>query len=638
MPLIRLTAVSLAYGHVPLLDRVDLVIEPNQRIGLIGRNGTGKSSLLKIIAGDTAADDGEVWSAPGLKVARVAQEPEFAPGQTVFRAVSDGLGMLATLLVDYHAAAHALTQAPGDSALLERLHETQSALDTADAWTLQHRVDATLARFALDPEEAVSDLSGGTRKRVALARALVSSPDLLLLDEPTNHLDLAAIEALEERLIAFTGSVVFVTHDRSFLDRVATDILELDRGRLASYGAGYAAYQARKADALAVEAEQQRRFDKLLAQEEAWIRKGIEARRTRNEGRVRRLEHLRLERAVRRERLGKVELAAFAGDRSGKLVAELEHVTKRFDDRVVVRDFSCRIHRGDKVGLIGPNGSGKTTLLRLILGETAADSGTVRRGTKLSVAYFDQLRAVLDEEATLAESISPGADFFDVGGVRKHVVGYLAEFLFPPERVRARVKSLSGGERNRLLLARLFSRTANVLVLDEPTNDLDIETLELLEQLLQDYEGTLVLVSHDRMFLDNVVTQTIAFEGDGRWKEYVGGYADWQRAHASAAPQGTALTGPALVITTEVAPRSSPAARSKLSYKEARELAELPARIDALEREQREITARLADPALYRGDAASVKALQERFRAIEDELEASLERWESLEARRSGDV
>jgi ATP-binding cassette subfamily F protein uup len=636
MPIVRLAQASLAYGHVPLLDRVDLVIEAGQRIGLIGRNGTGKSSLLKVIAGDATPDDGEVWRALGLRIARVGQEPEFATGQSVYAAVADGLGPLTRLLVHYHDAAHVLTERPDDGVALERLHEAQAALDAANGWTVQHRIDATLARFDLDPDLLVDRLSGGTRKRVALARALVSEPGLLLLDEPTNHLDLAAIESLEERLVALPGSLLFVTHDRRFLDRVATDIVELDRGRLTVYGAGFAAYQARKAEALDVEAEQQRRFDKLLAQEEVWIRKGIEARRTRNEGRVRRLERLRVERAARRERLGRVELAAFEGDRSGKLVAELEHVTKCFGDRVVVNDFSCRLQRGDKVGVIGPNGSGKTTLLRLILGEETPDSGTVRRGTKLAVAYFDQLRAALDEEATLAETISPGADFFEVDGVRKHVVGYLAEFLFPPERVRAPVKSLSGGERNRLLLARLFSRPANVLVLDEPTNDLDIDTLELLEQLLQDYAGTLLLVSHDRMFLDNVVTQTIAAEGDGRWKEYVGGYADWQRMRAATSVVAPPASRPVADARKASVRAEVPVpAKTKLTYKETRDLAELPDRIEALEREQRTLAAQLADPEVYRDDPGGVRTLQARFAAIESELEAAFARWEALEAKRS---
>jgi ATP-binding cassette subfamily F protein uup len=632
VPIVRLAQISLAYGHVPLLDHVDFVVDPGQRWGLIGRNGTGKSSLLKLVAREATPDDGEVWQAPGLRVARVAQEPELAAGQTIFAAVAEGLGPLAQLLVDYHAAAHALGEQPDDAGALDRLHSAQEALDAGNGWTVQHRIEATLARFDLDPEQPVAGLSGGTRKRVALARALVSEPDLLLLDEPTNHLDLAAIESLEERLVAWPGSLLFVTHDRSFLDRVATDIVELDRGRLAVYGAGFAAYQSRKAETLAVEAEQQRRFDKLLAQEEVWIRKGIEARRTRNEGRVRRLERLRVERAARRDRIGRVELAAVAGERSGKLVAELEHVTKRFGDRRVVNDFSCRIQRGDKVGVIGANGSGKTTLLRLILGEEAPDSGMVRRGTKLAVAYFDQLRAALDEEATLAETISPGAEFFEIDGTRKHVVGYLGEFLFPPERVRAPVKSLSGGERNRLLLARLFSRPANVLVLDEPTNDLDIETLELLEQLLQDYTGTLLLVSHDRMFLDNVVTQTIAAEGDGRWKEYVGGYADWLRTRAVPAP--AAVVARATRDDVKAPARADPPARNKLSYRESRDLAELPDRIEALEREQRELGARIAEPAVYRDDPAAVKAMQARFAAIEAELEAAFARWEALETKR----
>jgi ATP-binding cassette subfamily F protein uup len=636
MPIIRLARVSLAYGHVPLLDHVDLVVEAGQRVGLIGRNGTGKSSLLKVVAGEAAPDDGEVWRAPGLRVARVGQEPQFEPGATVYAAVASGLGALTRLLVDYHDAAHALAERPDDAVILDRLHVAQSALDAASGWTVQHRIDATLARFDLDPELRVERLSGGTRKRAALARALVSEPELLLLDEPTNHLDLAAIESLEERLVAFPGSLLFVTHDRSFLDRVATDIVELDRGRLTSYGAGFAAYRARKAESLDVEAEQQRRFDKLLAQEEVWIRKGIEARRTRNEGRVRRLERLRVERAARRERLGRVELAAFEGDRSGKLVAELEHVAKRFGDRVVIDDFSCRIQRGDKVGVIGPNGSGKTTLLRLILGEEVPDGGTVKRGTKLAVAYFDQLRAALDEDATLAETISPGSEFFEIDGVRKHVVGYLGEFLFPPERVRAPVKSLSGGERNRLLLARLFSRPANVLVLDEPTNDLDIDTLELLEQLLQDYAGTLLLVSHDRMFLDNVVTQTIAHEGEGRWKEYVGGYADWQRMRAATSLASLPAARPAAEGRTPPLAPEPPAARTKLTYKETRDLDELPERIEALESEQRALAAQLADPDVYRDDPGGVRTLHARFAAIEGELEAAFARWEALEAKRAG--
>ena len=651
MPLLQLSQVSLAYGHVPLLDHADLVIEPGERVGLIGRNGTGKSSLLKIIEGAVRPDDGKVWLAPALKLASVAQEPAFRAGQSVFEAVAEGLGKGTELLIDYHAATHALAAHSGhagsesDEALMARLQELQEALDATGGWTLQHRIEAALSRLKLPEDTPVADLSGGLKKRVALARALVLEPDLLLLDEPTNHLDIAAIEWLEEMLLAFPGSVLFVTHDRRFLDRVALRIVELDRGQLTGYAGNFSDYETKKAEALAVESVHQRKFDKVLAQEEVWIRKGIEARRTRNEGRVRRLEALRLERAARRERVGKVALALSQGERSGRLVAELEDVSKNYGDKVVVEKFSSRIIRGDKIGLIGPNGSGKTTLLKLILGEIKPDSGHVRLGTRLAVAYFDQFRAALDEEATLSDTIAPGSDFVEIDGSRKHVISYLGDFLFPPERARSPVKSLSGGERNRLLLARLFSQPANVLVLDEPTNDLDIETLELLEALLQDYAGTLFLVSHDRAFLDNVVTQTIAFEGDGRWKEYAGGYSDWQRTRSAAAREAVRETEKENVRARKdaqaaaqksggSASAASPRKPAKLSYKDARELDQLPGRLEALEREQSDLTRRLADPALYRDRSAGVKALNERHAEIEAELTRLLARWEELEAKK----
>ena len=619
VPLLQLSAVSLAYGHVPLLDHADLVLEPGERVGLIGRNGTGKSSLLRLISGEARPDDGQVRLAPEAKLAAVSQEPTFEAGITVFDAVSEGVGELRQLVREYHAAAHA-----GDLVAMQPLQER---LEAAGGWTLEHRVESTIQRLALDADIAVAELSGGLRKRVALARALVGAPDLLLLDEPTNHLDIVSIEWLEQTLLELRGSVLFVTHDRRFLDRVATRILELDRGRLASFPGNYSEYERRKAELLANEAVVERKFDKLLAQEEQWIRKGVEARRTRNEGRVRRLEALRIERSQRRDRLGRVGLAVATGERSGKLVAELEHVTKAYGDKVVVRDFSGLVMRGDKVGLIGPNGSGKTTLLKLILGELEPDAGRVRRGSKVSVAYFDQLRTALDEEATLADTISPGSDFVDIGETRKHVISYLGDFLFPPERSRSPVKSLSGGERNRLLLARLFARPANVLVLDEPTNDLDIETLELLESLLQEYAGTLLLVSHDRAFLDNVVTQTIAYEGEARWKEYAGGYADWERASKTenAAAVDTAPKPAAGSLRTRSA---------KLTYNETRELEALPARLQALEEEQRAISAKLADPLTYQDRASDPKALAARSEAIEAELLQLLERWEALEARR----
>ena len=640
MPLLQLSQVSLAYGHVPLLDHVDLVVEPGERIGLIGRNGTGKSSLLKVIGAAAAADDGKLWRAPALKLASVAQEPLFQPGISVFEAVAEGLGEGTQLLVDYHATAHAMTEAhdagaPADPALMEKLHALQEALDASDGWSLEHKVATTLSRLQLDPDRQVSDLSGGLKKRVALARALVPSPDLLLLDEPTNHLDVASIEWLEQMLLSYSGSVLFVTHDRRFLDNVATRIIELDRGHLSSYPGNFSAYLQEKAAALETEAVHNRKFDKFLAQEEVWIRQGIQARRTRNEGRVRRLEALRLERAARRNRVGKVALAVEEGGRSGKLVVELRKAGKHYGTKQVVQDFSCRILRGDKVGLIGPNGSGKTTLLKLILGELQPDEGQVRLGTKLDFAYFDQFRAVLDEEATLADTISVGGDFVEINGARKHVISYLGDFLFPPERARAPVKSLSGGERNRLLLARLFSRPANVLVLDEPTNDLDIETLELLEELLQDYSGTLFLVSHDRAFLDNVVTQTIASEGEGVWKEYAGGYSDWQRVKVSARPEAApSRRGQKIDGRAKRTPAPAAPAKAGLSFKDERELAELPARIDALEKEQSQITAALANGALYRDRPEQVKQLNQRLAALEAELVSALARWEQLEAKR----
>src|SRR5450631_2697644 len=623
VPLLQLSEISLAYGHVPLLDHADLVIEPGERIGLIGRNGTGKSSLLRIIAGEAKADDGKLFAAPGLKLASVPQEPAFAAGQSVFEAVAEGVGELKRLLVDYHAAAH--------EGAMDRMQHLQEELEAKNGWTVEHRIEATLSRLVLSADDKVSALSGGLKKRVALARALVMEPQLLLLDEPTNHLDVTAIEWLEETLATLPTAVLFVTHDRRFLDRVAQRIVELDRGRLQTYPGNFSEYEKRKAEMLATEAVMNRKFDKELAKEEAWIRQGVEARRTRNEGRVRRLEALRLERAARRERVGKVELAVSQGERSGRLVAELEHVSKRYGDKIVVDDFSTRIMRGDKIGLIGANGTGKTTLLKLILGEVDPDSGTVRRGTKVAVAYFDQFRAALDDEATLSDTIAPGSDFVEMDGGRKHVISYLGDFLFPPERARAPVKSLSGGERNRLLLARLFSRPANVLVLDEPTNDLDIETLELLEALLQEYHGTLFLVSHDRAFLDNVVTQTIAHEGGGRWKEYAGGYTDWQRARTGAVRETPDALGKA-----QPAGPAATRKKTKLSYKETRELEELPQKLQALEREQEELTRKLADPAIYRDRAVDVKALNARLEGIDREMTAFLARWEELEARRPG--
>jgi ATP-binding cassette subfamily F protein uup len=635
MPLVSLEDASLAFGHVPLLDHASLTIDRGERLALIGRNGSGKSSLLSVLAGESSLDDGLVRAEPGIRIALVAQEPQFSADQDAYDAIAGGLGAISAQLIAYHDLGTHLGASPSAEAL-ERLHALQTALEHADGWRLATRVEQTLAALGIAGNARIETLSGGMLKRVALGRALVAEPDLLLLDEPTNHLDIDGIEWLETLLTGYGGAVIVVTHDRRFLDRVATRIVELDRGELRSYPGRYADYQARKSDELAAESFAQARFDKLLAQEEAWIRKGIEARRTRNEGRVRRLEALRSERSARRERLGKAQLGVDRGDLSGRLVAELVEVSKSFSDgqgvRTVVRDFYCRIMRGDKVGFIGPNGAGKTTLLKLILGDIEPDSGCVRLGTRLQIAYYDQFRAQLDPDATLIEVISPGSEFVEISGRRQHVIGYLGDFLFPPERARSQVRSLSGGERNRLLLARLFARPANVIVLDEPTNDLDIETLELLEALLLDYDGTVLLVSHDRAFLDAVATQTIAYEGDGAWGEYAGGFEDWWRVKQ-------AQTKAAAPVVQRPAPAPKPAARRndggprKLTFAERRELEQLPARIDALEAEQKALALRLADPTLYQRAPQEVAVVRERLQAVEGEVAAAMQRWEVLAAR-----
>jgi len=632
MPLLRLSRAHLAYGHVPLLDAAEFQIDPGERVALIGRNGTGKSSLLGILAGFGRLDDGERWVQPGARIGYVPQEPPLDPEQTVFQAVVAGMGDVAATLAEYHDVTHQLTDPAADhDVLLERMQALQHDLEAAGAWSFEAQAEQVIARFALDPDAKVGTLSGGQKKRLALAQALAVAPDVLLLDEPTNHLDIAAIEWLEEFLIGAKTTLLFVTHDRRFLDRLATRIVELDRGRLANFPGSFTAYQERKEYMLNEEAQASARADKLLKEEEVWIRKGVEARRTRAVFRVQRLDRLRLERAARRERMGSVKMQIDAGDKSGQLVAELEHVGKRFGDKVVIRDFSCRIQRGDKIGVIGPNGAGKTTLLRLILGELEPDSGTVRRGTKLDVAYFDQFRVQLDPEAALVEVISPGSDYVEIGGARKHVIGYLEDFLFAPQRARSPVKSLSGGERNRLLLARLFARPANVLVLDEPTNDLDIETLELLEQLLQDYAGTVFLVSHDRVFLDNVITQTIATEGNGVWREYAGGYSDWVRWQAEG--KGAAAAGTPHAETTAAKPKTERAAKSKLNWKEQRELEGLPERIAALEAEQAALSQKLEDPDTHKGGSTEAHRHAARLEEIDAELVTLLERWEALEAR-----
>ncbi|MGX8883311.1 ATP-binding cassette domain-containing protein [Methylovorus sp. SPW-M1] len=635
MPYITLDQASLAYGHYPLLDHADFQLDPGERVGLIGRNGAGKSSLLKVIAGDSKLDDGTLWRAPNARVAYVPQEPVLEPTHTVFEAVAEGLGDLQKILLEYHQVSHSMGNPDADlDQLMARMQVLQHELDARQGWQSQSKVDAALSRLELDPDALISTLSGGWRKRVALGRALVAEPEVLLLDEPTNHLDFAAIEWLEELLLGFQGSVLFITHDRRFLDRLATRIVELDRGHLTDFIGNYTQYLVKKEELLAVEATHAAKFDKVLAQEEAWIRQGIKARRTRNEGRVRRLEQLRLERAARRERQGNVKLTLDSGERSGKLVAELEHVNKAYGDKVLVKDFSTRILRGDRIGLLGPNGAGKSTLLKMILGELEPDSGTIQRGTNLNVAYFDQMREQLDEEATLADTISPGSEFVQIGNERKHVISYLEDFLFPPQRSRSPVKSLSGGERNRLLLARLFARPANVLVLDEPTNDLDIDTLELLENLLQEFEGTLFLVSHDRAFLENTVTQVIAFEGHGVLDEFGGGYDDWyrykqQQAANLAAEKTRAASAPAAAKSAAAKP-----AANRLSFKENRELEELPGRIEQLEKEQAEINVSLASPDLYRENPEQVKTLQARLDELASAIDAAMQRWEELESKR----
>ncbi|MDP9994776.1 ATP-binding cassette subfamily F protein uup [Variovorax boronicumulans] len=632
MALITLLDAQLAFGHVPLLDHADFSLLESERIGLIGRNGAGKSSLLKILGGLEKTDDGTLQLQQNLRVAYVAQEPVLDMDADVFTAASQGLGSVIAVRDLYLSGAEGLD-----------LDALQSQIEAYDAWNWEQRVEETLHRLHLDRNARVGSLSGGTRKRVALAQALVAAPDVLLLDEPTNHLDLDSIEWLEQLLIDFKGSVVTVTHDRSFLNRVATRIIELDRGKLGSYPGNFEQYLLQKEEQLAQEAVISAKADKLLAQEEIWIRKGVEARRTRSQSRITRLQELRASRTARREVQGSVNMDVASGQSSGKIVAELTEATKSFGEKTVIRNFSGTILRGDKVGLLGPNGAGKTTLLKLILGELEPDSGKIRRGTNLQVAYFDQMRDKLDLDATLEDFISPGSEWIEIGSQKKHVKSYLSDFLFSPARANSPVRSLSGGERNRLLLARLFARPANVLVLDEPTNDLDIDTLELLENLLQDYDGTVFLVSHDRTFLDNVVTSTIAFEGDGRWREYEGSVQDWliqsKRAREIAAQRLAAAPPPpaaAPAPAAETAPKAATAPRKKLSYKEQRELEALPAQIEALEAEQKRITEMLEldGGAIYASDASRAVELSERHAQIDEELLAALERQEELGAAR----
>ena len=632
MALLSLSNAHLAFGHVALLDGAAFALEAGERLGLIGRNGAGKSSMLKIIAGLEKLDDGLLQMTQGVRICYVAQEPLFEPAHSVFEAVSEGV-----------AEARAVRQAYEEHAEGVDLDALQTRIEALDAWNWEQRVATTLAQLHLDGAREISELSGGMKKRVALAQALVAVPDVLLLDEPTNHLDLDSIAWLEELLCGFKGSVMLVTHDRAFLDGVATRIIELDRGVIRSYPGNFSAYERQKEDQLASEALANARADKVLAQEEVWIRKGVEARRTRSVARIQRLEVLRDQRQKRRDSLGQVRLEVDSGAPSGKIVGELRDVSMSFgtgdETKVIVKDFSATILRGDKVGLIGPNGAGKTTLLKLILGELQPTRGAIRQGSKLEVAYFDQMRSTLNLDATLADTISPGSEWVEFNGQRKHVMSYLNDFLFSPERANSPVRTLSGGERNRVLLARLFALPANVLVLDEPTNDLDIDTLELLEELLQSYKGTVFLVSHDRRFLDNVVTSTIVWEGDespGRWREYEGGYEDWkiQRDRVQSLSEQAARAKPKDAPPAAKSIAATPAAKPrKLSYKEQRELDQLPQRIEALEAEQKELGEFLARPESYTAEPDRAVRSQARVAAIDDELLTALERWELLGAR-----
>jgi ATP-binding cassette subfamily F protein uup len=624
MSLITLQNAQLAYGHVALLDHADFSLETNERIGLIGRNGAGKSSLLRILGGIETPDDGELRIQQGLRVVYVAQEPSLSPTQTVFQEVSAGLQHVQELIESY-------TSNQGDLTAL------QNEIELLNGWNWAQRVDETLHRLHLQPDALIDSLSGGTRKRVALAQALVTEPDVLLLDEPTNHLDLDSIQWLEQLLNDFKGSIVTITHDRAFLDAIATRIVELDRGHLLSYPGNFAQYQINKEAQLAQEAVINAKADKLLAAEEVWIRKGVEARRTRSQSRIARLEALRSQRAARRDAVGRVKLDIDSGARSGKIVAELTDMCKAFGQQTIAQNFTATFLRGDKIGLIGPNGVGKSTLLKIILGELAPDAGKVRQGANMQVAYFDQMRDALDLDATLEDFISPGSEWIEIGAQRKHVKSYLGDFLFSPARSSSPVRSLSGGERNRLLLARLFARPANVLVLDEPTNDLDIDTLELLEELLQTYDGTVFIVSHDRTFLDNVATSTLVFDGSpeqpGLWREYEGGVQDWLvQAARSKAMQAAPVTSQKSTEATATGakPPAVTGKPRKLSYKDQRELEALPALIESLETEQAQIRAQLEDGSLYANDATLAASLLQRDAEIEEALMNALERWDVL--------
>ncbi len=626
MALIDLQDISLAFGGAPLFNGISLQIEAGERVCLIGRNGEGKSTLMKLIAGEIDSDSGKIFRQQGLVIARLRQEVPSHISGSIYDVVAGGIGELLELLARHHAVINRLADGH-DAELLDELAAVEQEMATADAWQAEQRIESVLSRLQLDAEQEFASLSGGMKRRVLLARALVNDPDLLLLDEPTNHLDLAAISWLEEFLLSCKCALLFVTHDRQLLKKIATRIIDLERGLVTSWPGDYATYLRRKEDMLAEEVVHNARFDKKLAQEEVWIRKGIKARRTRNEGRVRELLELRRSRQARREQLGKVRMDITAAGKSGKLVAALKKVSFRYEDRPVIEAFSTTLIRGDKIGIIGPNGAGKTTLLRLMLGDLDPDNGEIRLGTNLQPVYFDQQRAQLDPDKTVLENLGDGGDSIEINGRQRHIIGYLGDFLFTPDRVRSPVRILSGGERNRLLLAKLFAKPSNVLVLDEPTNDLDMETLELLEELLMEYKGTVLLVSHDRAFLNNVVTSTIVFEGEGRLQEYVGGYDDWLQQRP-VVPEGKAVKQES---EKEQTPTNSIPPR-KLTFKEAKELEVLPAKIEEMEVEQQELYETMADQNLYQGDGAAVAQAKNRLEELEGLLAVAYHCWEELEA------
>ncbi len=622
MALIKLESACLAYGHVPLLDKVDLQIDAGERVCLVGRNGAGKSTLMRVMEGQAELDDGAVWKKPDLRVGILSQEVPQLDDLSVYDVVAGGLDQMGKVIADYHHVLHEMETNYSDG-LNNKLARLQDEIDSNDGWNLEQRITSVITKLELPEDALMGSLSGGYKRRVMLARALVLEPELLLLDEPTNHLDVEAIQWMEDFLLSFNGAVLFITHDRTFLRHLATRIVELDRGKITSWPGNYDTYIKTKEERAVIEEQQNALFDKKLAQEEVWIRQGIKARRTRNEGRVRALESLRKERSERLNKVGNVNLQIEKGSNSGKIVAVAEDISKSFGDKVIVKSLTTKIMRGDRIGILGPNGVGKSTLLKMLLGELKPDTGTVELGTKLSVAYFDQQRAVLDPEKTVADNLNFGSDTITINGKSRHVMSYLQDFLFPPARVRSPVKSLSGGERNRLLLARLFIQPANLLVLDEPTNDLDVETLELLEELLCNYDGTLILVSHDRTFLDNVVTSTLAFEGDGVVNEYVGGYEDWLR-------QSRTRPTPTQTKKADKKETKPEKKKTKLSYKDQYELDTLPQKIESLESEQTEIQNQIAEPDFYQQDKKEVDKTLSRLSELEKELESTYERWEEL--------